>query len=100
MNTKKLLILAALVFGLILIVPLQGCKQEAPPENKPLTQKELEESLDEPGQFTKDAMKSWDAGKAKRDADMKAYLEEKQRKDEEAKREAEEFNKKYNLQAD
>lgn len=100
MNTKKLLTLAALVFGLILIVPLQGCKQEARSENKPLTQQELDESLNKPGQFTQDAMKSWDAGKAKRDADMKAYLEEKQRKDEETKRRTEEFNKKHNLQAD
>lgn len=93
---KNGLTAALLMLGLILIAPLAGCREEAPkPENRPLTQKELEESLDRPGKFTTEAMESWDAGKAKREADMKAYKEELKRKEAEAQRQREEFRKKH-----
>jgi len=89
--------LAAHIFlGLILIAPLLGCQEEAPrPESKPLTQKELEESLDRPGKFTEGAMEAWSADKAKREAQMNAYKEELKRKEAEAQRDREEFRKKH-----
>lgn len=98
MKNPKWLTAAALVLGLFLIALMPGCKEETPPESKPLTQKELEESLDEPGQFTKDAMSAFNADKEKRDAEMKAYKDELKRKEEQARMEREAFLKKHPIE--
>lgn len=86
------------ILGLLVAAPMTGCTEEPPPEKRPLTQKELEQSLDRRGKFTQSALEAWNADKKKLEAQRKAFEEEQERRADQARRDYDELMEKERRQ--